>query len=46
MRNRIFSGSATVAALLCLSSPAQAEEPREYNNFEFTPFVGYMAGYG
>ena len=45
MRNRIFSGSATVAALLCLAaSPARAEEPRQYNNFEFTPFVGYMAG--
>jgi opacity protein-like surface antigen len=42
---RIFSGSAAAAALLCLSSPAQAaDEPREYNNFEFTPFVGYMAG--
>jgi opacity protein-like surface antigen len=47
MRNRIFSGSVATAAaaLLCLaSSPAQAEEPREYNNWEFTPFVGYMAG--
>jgi opacity protein-like surface antigen len=47
MRNRIFSGSAVTAAaaLLCLAaSPARAEEPREYNNWEFTPFVGYMAG--
>lgn len=45
MRNRIFSGSAAAAALLCLaSSPARAEEPKQYNNFEFTPFVGYMAG--
>ena len=42
---RIFSGSAAAAALLCLSVPARAEEaPREYNGFEFTPFVGYMAG--
>jgi hypothetical protein len=46
MRNRIFSGSALIAAaaLLCLASPARAEEPKEYNNFEFTPFIGYMAG--
>jgi hypothetical protein len=47
MRNRIFSGSgvAVAAALLCLaSSPARAEEPRQYNNWEFTPFVGFMAG--
>lgn len=45
MRNRIFSGSAAITALLCLaSSPARAEEQRKYNNFEFTPFVGYMAG--
>ena len=44
--NRIFSGSvAAAAALLCLASPARAaDEPRQYNNFEFTPFVGYMAG--
>jgi len=42
---RIFSGSAAAAALLCLSLPVQAaDEPKEYNNFEFTPFVGYMAG--
>jgi opacity protein-like surface antigen len=45
MRNRIFAGSAVAAAaLLCTASPARAEEPKEYNNFEFTPFVGYMAG--
>jgi len=47
MRKRIFSGSvaATTAALLCLAAaPARAEEPKEYNNWEFTPFVGYMAG--
>ena len=45
MRNRIISGSAVVAAgLLCLVSTAQAQEKREYNNWEFTPFVGYMAG--
>jgi hypothetical protein len=37
-------GSAAAAATLCLSLPAQAEEPKEYNNFEFTPFVGYLAG--
>ena len=42
---RIFSGSAAAAALLCLSLPVQAaDEPKEYNNFEFTPFVGYLAG--
>jgi opacity protein-like surface antigen len=45
MRNRIFSGSAVAAAaLVCVASPARAEEPRQYNNFEITPFVGYMAG--
>ena len=47
MPKSIFSGrmfSGTAAALLCLSLPAQAEEPQEYNNWEFTPFVGYMAG--
>jgi hypothetical protein len=45
MRNRIFAGSAVAAAaLLCTASPARAEEPKEYNNFEFTPFVGHMAG--
>ena len=45
MRNRIISGSAVAAAgLLCLVSTAQAQEKREYNNWEFTPFVGYMAG--
>jgi hypothetical protein len=45
MRNRIFSGTAAAAALLlCLASPARAQEQREYNDFEFTPFVGYMAG--
>ena len=41
---RILSGAAAAAATLCLSLPAQAEEPKEYNNFEFTPFVGYLAG--
>jgi opacity protein-like surface antigen len=42
---RIFAGSAAAAALLCWSLPARAQEPpREYNGFEFTPFVGYMAG--
>jgi hypothetical protein len=42
---RIFSGSAAAAALFCLSLPVQAaDEPKEYNNFEFTPFVGHMAG--
>jgi hypothetical protein len=40
---RIFSGSAAAAAL-CLSLPAQAADEPEYNNFEFTPFVGHMAG--
>ncbi|HEY7639654.1 MAG TPA: outer membrane beta-barrel protein [Steroidobacteraceae bacterium] len=45
MRNRIFSRSAiAAAALACLASPARAEEPRKYNDWEFTPFVGYMAG--
>ncbi len=45
MRNRIFSGSAAAAAvLLCLTSPVRAEEPKKYNDFEVTPFVGYMAG--
>ena len=32
------------AALVCLASPAQAAEPKKYNNWEITPFVGYMAG--
>jgi outer membrane protein with beta-barrel domain len=41
---RILSGAAAAAATLCLSLPAQAEEPKEYNNFEFTPLVGYLAG--
>jgi hypothetical protein len=42
---RIFSGTAAAAALLlCLASPARAQEPRKYNDFEFTPFAGYMAG--
>lgn len=41
----IFSGAAAAAATLCLSLPAQAaDEVREYNNFEITPFVGYLAG--
>lgn len=47
MRNRIFSGSAVAAAaLLCLASPARAaDEPQVHtNDWEFTPFVGYMAG--
>jgi len=45
MRNRIFSGSAAALATLCLSLPAHAaDESKEYNNFEFTPFVGYLAG--
>ena len=45
MPNRIFSGSVAAAALLlCLASPARAQEARKYNDFEFTPFVGYMAG--
>ena len=45
MRNRIISGSAVAAAAtLCLVSTAQAQEKREYNDWEFTPFVGYMAG--
>lgn len=47
MRNRIFSGSAVAAAaLLCLASPARAaDEPQIHtNDWEFTPFVGYMAG--
>jgi hypothetical protein len=46
MRNRIISGSAVAAAgvLLSLALPARAEEPKHYNNWEFTPFVGYMAG--
>ena len=46
MRNRIISGSAMAAAglLMCLASPARAQEGREYNNFEFTPFLGQMAG--
>ncbi|HJY41493.1 MAG TPA: outer membrane beta-barrel protein [Steroidobacteraceae bacterium] len=46
MRNRIISGSVAAAAglLLCLASPARAEEQREYNEFEFTPFLGQMAG--
>lgn len=47
MRNRIFSGSAVAAAaLLCLASPARAaDEPQVHtNDWELTPFVGYMAG--
>lgn len=46
MRTRIFSGSAAAAAaaLLCTASPVHAQEQPKYNNFEFTPFVGYMAG--
>jgi hypothetical protein len=47
MRNRTISGSAVAAAgvLLSLALPAQAQEPpQQYNDWEFTPFVGYMAG--
>jgi opacity protein-like surface antigen len=47
MRNLIISGSAVAAAgvLLSLASPARAEEQKnEYNEFEFTPFIGHMAG--
>jgi opacity protein-like surface antigen len=46
MRNQIISGSAVAAAgvLLSLASPAQAEESKRYNNWEFTPFIGQMAG--
>jgi opacity protein-like surface antigen len=44
MRNRIISGSVVAAAVLCLASPARAQEQREYNQFEFTPFLGQMAG--
>ena len=41
---RLFSSCAVAAATLCLALPAQAEEPTKYNQWEFTPFVGYMAG--
>ncbi|HKQ15248.1 MAG TPA: outer membrane beta-barrel protein [Steroidobacteraceae bacterium] len=41
---RMFSGSAAAAAALCLSLPAQAADEPKYNNFELTPFVGYLAG--
>jgi len=47
MGKRIFSGSAATAAaaLVCLAaSPARADEQKHYNNWEITPFVGYMAG--
>ncbi len=47
LSGRMFSGSmAAVAALLLLASPARAAEPQKVhtNDFEFTPFVGYMAG--
>jgi len=46
MPNRIFSGSVAAAALLlCLASPARAADPPQHTNFwEFTPFVGFMAG--
>jgi opacity protein-like surface antigen len=45
MRNRIFSGSAAVAALLLLASPVRAADPQQHvNDFEFTPFVGFMGG--
>jgi Outer membrane protein beta-barrel domain len=44
---RIFSGSAAAAVLLlCLASPARAADPpqRHTNDWEFTPFAGFMAG--
>src|SRR5512138_2350344 len=41
---RIFAGSAAAAVALCLSLPAQAADEPKYNQFEFTPFVGYLAG--
>src|SRR3954462_1981129 len=41
---RIFSGVAAAAATLCLSLPAQGADEPKYNNFEITPFVGYLAG--
>jgi hypothetical protein len=44
---RIFSGSAAAAALLlCLAAPVQAAGPeqRHTNDWEFTPFAGFMAG--
>jgi hypothetical protein len=46
MPNRIFSGSAAVAALLLLASPVRAADPQQQhvNDFEFTPFVGFMGG--
>lgn len=45
MQPRILSGSAIAAALLWLASPARAaDETPHSNDFEFTPFVGYMAG--
>jgi hypothetical protein len=46
MRTPIFSGMAiAAAALLCMASPARAaDQPKHANDFEFTPFIGYMAG--
>jgi opacity protein-like surface antigen len=46
MRNPMISGLAMAgAALLCLASPVRAAEQRKHvNDFEFTPFIGYMAG--
>ncbi|HKU16891.1 MAG TPA: outer membrane beta-barrel protein [Steroidobacteraceae bacterium] len=44
MRKWIFSGSAAAAALLFLAGPARAEEPQRYNDWEFTPFIGFMGG--
>jgi opacity protein-like surface antigen len=41
---RMLSGSVAAAAALCLSLPAQAADEPEYNDFEFTPFFGHMAG--
>ncbi len=46
MRNVIFSGTAiAAAALLCMASPARAaDQPTHTNDFEFTPFIGYLGG--
>src|SRR6185369_15317842 len=41
---RMISGVAAAAATLVLSLPAQAADEPKYNNFEITPFVGYLAG--
>jgi hypothetical protein len=34
----------TCVALLVAAAPAQAEEPNDWNEWEITPFVGYVAG--